>query len=79
MVFGRERYTLLWHWMMLGGSLTWLFHLVRGAFTNPLITFCIYVVLTRVMSKFLNPEYTIEETMLPYESYYDQDLYDSDY
>ena len=69
LVFGRERYSYLWQWMMLAGSLTWLFHLVRGEFTNSLVTMCVYLIVTRVLDRHIYPDYGVEETELEEEEY----------
>jgi oligosaccharide repeat unit polymerase len=57
LIFGRERQYRLWHWLMLGGSMTWLVHFVRGEFTNSLVTLGFYVILTMIIEKFLHPDY----------------------
>jgi len=61
LVFGLERYHRLAHWFMLGGALTWLFHFARGGFTNPVIVFLVYVVISFTTERILNPRYELAE------------------
>jgi len=46
---------------MLGGALTWLFHFARGGFTNPVIVFLVYVVISFTTERILNPRYELAE------------------
>jgi hypothetical protein len=71
MIFGRERYYRLWQWLMLAGCFTWLFHFVRGGFTNPLVTFVVYLIVAKVLDRALSPTYVAEEEMLLDETYYE--------
>lgn len=73
MLLGRERYYRLWHWLMLAGSMTWLFHFVRGAFTNPLVTFVIYMIITIILERLLAPDYTVEDPEAAGEILYEED------
>jgi oligosaccharide repeat unit polymerase len=72
MVFGRERYYYFWQWLMLGGVLSWLFHLVRGEFVNSLITFVVFLMVTKALERILLPEYEVVETEQT------EDLYESE-
>ena len=57
MLLSRGRFWCIRHWLFLGGTTTWLFHFVRGGFTNPLITATVFLVLVWVYEKILNPYY----------------------
>lgn len=70
LIIGRERYYRLWHWLMLGGSMSWLFHFVRGGFTNPFVTFLVFLIISKLLEKGLSPYYESHELPEYYE--YDQ-------
>lgn len=78
MLLGRERYYRLWHWLMLAGSMTWLFHFVRGAFTNPLVTFFVYMFIAIIVERILAPDYTAEDYETPGELSYAEQGVDSE-
>jgi len=61
LVFGRERYRKMWQWLVLGGCLTWLFHIVRGGFTNPVVTLIVYAAISILLEHAIRPDYEIYE------------------
>jgi hypothetical protein len=73
LIFGRERYYYLWQWLMLGGTLTWLVHFVRGEFTNSLVTMFAYLMVALILERVLHPDYEAEETELTEEDFYESE------
>jgi len=61
LIFGRERYNRLWHWIVLGACPAWLFHFVRGGFTNPLVIFLVFLIVALLLEHILQPSYMYEE------------------
>jgi hypothetical protein len=54
-VFAQERYRTLTDVLYLAGSGFWIFHLVRGGFTNPVLTLIVIWVACHLFTKLLRP------------------------
>ncbi len=67
--FGRERYRQFSDIIFLAGSGTWLFHLVRGGFTNPLLTLVFIWLLSHMLSRMISPaRITVPKYVAPWSS-----------
>lgn len=53
--FGRERYCHFTDILFLAGSGSWMFHFVRGAFTNPIVTMMLIWLLCYMLNRMISP------------------------